>query len=294
MIANSEKKSTLVPVIRGSNSPILSQKLHWIEGTFKSRETVNVPSILSQKWIETKPRNGYLSASLYEDGRTLMQHPGRPEMGTHLTWTGTACDNCPMDCIELVAYLEKANFTFTRLDMAIDAINFNLRPQQATKELEHGRCKTKAKLSPRRDDPRQLGYTQSVGYMSSEMHLKLYDKAAELGVGGDHTRIELTVKSRRANKAAREIVRGTDFRALVVAYADFPSWREWRQIMVADPVKLPSERKETNTERWLLDQCAPSIARIMFLNDSTEFYEKFKSEVMQQLIQLSNDRQTVH
>lgn len=304
------KKTTPVLVTRGSkpsqNAEFLpqndekqqnvfsSQKLHWIEGTFKSRTAINVPSILTQERVESRPLNGYAVGTVYEDGRRLDVHPGRPEMGSHLTWSGDACDNCPMDCIELVKYLTAAEFSFTRLDMAIDAIGFNLKPKHATRELKYGRCKTRAKTSRRNDDPRQVGYTQYVGEMSSEIYLCIYDKAAEMGTDADHTRIELRVKRSRANKAAREIVRGTDFRSLVVAYADFPAWREWRRVMAATPVKLPSERVQTNTQRWLLDQCAPSLARVIFLEGGSEFYERFKDEVTRQLVELSNNRQTVH
>jgi len=308
MPENTDVKTTPVLVTRGSKPSQIadflsqndekkqnvfsSQKLHWIEGTFKSRTAINVPSILTQERTETRPLNGYSVGTVYADGRRLDVHPGRIEMGSHLTWNGTACDNCPMDCIELVAYLQAANFTFTRLDMAIDAFGFKLKPKHATRELKYGRCKTRAKDSDRRDDPRQVGYTQYVGKMSSEIFLRIYDKAAEMGTDEDHTRIELVARRGRANKAAREIVRGTDFRSLVVAYADFPSWREWRRVMASTPVKLPSERTQTNTERWLMDQCAPSLARVVFLTGDTEFYERFKDEVTRQLVELSNNRQT--
>lgn len=307
---NTDVKTTPVLVTRGSKPSQIadflsqndekkqnvfsSQKLHWIEGTFKSRTAINVPSILTQQRTETRPLNGYAVGTVYEDGRRLDVHPGRPEMGSHMTWNGTACDNIPMDQIDLIAYLQAANFSFTRLDLAIDAIGFNLKAKHATRELKYHRCKTRAKTSDRRDDPRQVGYTQYIGKMSSEICLKLYDKAAEMGIDADYTRIELTVRKRRADKAAREIVRGTDFRSLVVAYADFPSWREWKRVMASTPVKLPSQRTETNTQRWLLDQCAPSLARVIHLDPRGDFFARFTEEVTRQIGYLSNNRQTIH
>lgn len=310
MPKNTDVKTTPVLVTRGSKPSQIadflsqndekkqnvfsSQKLHWIEGTFKSRTAINVPSILTQERTETRPLNGYADGTVYADGRRLDVHPGRPEMGSHMTWNGTACDNCPMDQIDLIAYLQEANFSFTRLDLAIDAIGFNLKAKHATRELKYGRYKSRAKKFPRNDDARLVGYTQYIGTKSSQIFLKLYDKAAEMGINEDWTRVELTVKSKRANVAAREIVRGTDYRSMVVAYADFPLWREWRRVMASDPVKLPSQRTETNTERWLMDQCAPSLARVIFLAGNSEFYERFKSQVTEELIQLSNTRQTVY
>jgi len=288
------QKITPVPVTRGSGTPFLSQKLHWIEGTFKGKNVVNLPETLPSKFVETRAFNGYTVGSLYEDGRILMTNPGRPEMGAHLLWSGDACDNCPMDHIDLLKHLDKAKFSFTRLDMAIDAINCNLRPQQATEEIKNGRCKSRAKKAPRRDDALEPGYSQYVGTKASEIFLKLYDKAEELHIVGDYTRIELTCRQKRADKAAQKVIQGVDFRALVVAFADFPGWREWQAIMDVIPVKLPSERHETNTERWLLDACAPALARVIYFASNTAFYERFKEAVMVNLEQLSTNERTVH
>lgn len=287
-------QKTPVTVTRGSGNKILSQKLHWIEGTFRGGIPVSVPEILPSKFVETRAFNGYTIGSLYEDGRILMTNPERPEMGAHLLWQGQACDNCPMDQKDLINHLINAKFKFTQLDMAIDCIDCDLRPQQATEEIKLGRCKSRAKKAPRRDDAMEPGYTQYVGTKKSEIFLKLYDKAQEMGVDGDHTRIELTARQARADHAARQIVAGIDFRQMVVAYADFPLWREWQAIMDVIPVKLPSERKETNTERWLLDACAPALARVIYFASNTEFYEKFKDAVMFNLEELSNGRRTVH
>lgn len=115
-----------------------------------------------------------------------------------------------------------------------------------------------------------------------------------MGVNEDWTRIELTVRHRRADKAAREIARGTNFKSLVVAYADFPEWREWKRVMESTPVKLPSQRTETNTERWLLEQCAPSLARVIHLDKEGDFFARFTEVVTEEMRQLSNTRQTVY
>jgi len=291
---SADTKKTPVPVTRGSGNPFLSQKIHWLEGTFRRGVEVSVPESLPQKFVETRPMQGYNVGSLYEDGRILLTNTERPEMGAHLLWRGQACDDCPMDQHELIKHLVEAQFSFTRIDLAVDAINCNLRPQQATEELRHGRCKTRAKLSPTNSDPRDPGYTQAIGTYSSEISLKLYDKAQEMGVDGDYTRIELTVRQKRADHAARQIISGTDYRAMVVSFADFPQWDEWRRIMEIVPVKLPSQRKETNTERWLLDACAPALARVIYFASNTEFYERFKETVMVHLEQLSTGEKTVH
>lgn len=311
------QKTAPVPVTRGLKNrknpdflshsgtnvrkPIIAQKLHWIEGTFSSRVNVDLPPILSQKFTETRPFNRYNSASLYEDGRIALVNTNRPEMGTHIVWGGQACDDCPIEPEALIEYLINARFKFSRIDMAVDVINHKMRPQRATKELSLGRCETRAEKSPRSDDPRDKGYTQYVGKKASQVYLKLYDKAEEMGIVADWTRVELTVRESRANSAARQIIQGTDYRSMVLAFANFPKWRQWNKAMVATPVKLPKEQAVGNTKKWLLDSAAPALAKVIFLTISEDeeeinldFYEKFKDEVMHRLEQLSENRQTVH
>lgn len=287
-------KMTPVTVTRGSEPTILSQKVHWIAGTFKGRQTPKLPPILSQNFVPTKPLNGYSIGSLFEDGRKHFQNPDRPEMGTHLVWSGTACDNCPLDPIDLIIELQAVKFAFTRIDMAIDAIGFNLRPQQATKEIENDRHKTRAKKCPAWHDPLDPGYTQYVGKKTSEIFVKLYDKAAEMGIPGDHTRIELTVKHERADKAAHALVSNRDFRGMVVGYVDFPKWDAWRKVMAASPTKLPAERQTSQTKIWLLRSGASALAKQMILDGDDAFYFQFLDQVHEVYRQLSSNKQTVH
>lgn len=302
MPTNAVIKSAPVTVTRGlksqkntSSSPqIVTNSIHWLEGTFLGKNSPDLPSILSQDFVETKAFNGYTSGSLFADGRISMVNASRPEMGTHIVWQGKACDGCPIDPIELIAHLHNAKFKFTRIDMAIDAFNCKLRPQRATRELQLGRCETRAKKAPRRDDALEPGYTQSIGKKTSEIYLKLYDKAQEQGIEADWTRVELTVRQKRANKAAWEIVQGSDFRGMVLAYANFPKWREWRKVMATTPIKLSKVQTIGNTEKWLLDSVVPALARVIFLSGDTAFYEKFKAAVTDKLVELSNKRQTVH
>lgn len=294
MPAKTDTKITPVTVTRGSEPTSLSQKLHWIAGTFKGRKTIELPSIFTQNFVPCKGYLNYSTGSLFDDGRKTYSTPGRPEWGTHMIWSGQACDACPIDPIDLVDALLTRDFSFTRLDMAIDVKNANLRPSRATEEIEHGRIKTSAKQYPAWHNAGAQGYTQYVGKKSSEIYLKLYDKAAEMGIDGDHTRIELTVRAKRANIAAREMVQRRDFRGMVVSFADFPQWNEWRAAFSVAPVKLPADRVTSSTKTWLLRACAPALAKQMIVDGEDGFYFKFLDAVREYYRQLSNSVQTVH
>jgi hypothetical protein len=59
------EKTAPVTVTRGLNTGFFSQKVDWLEGTFKKGTPINLPSILSQSFVETKAFNGYTVASFY-------------------------------------------------------------------------------------------------------------------------------------------------------------------------------------------------------------------------------------
>ncbi len=293
-VAAATQKTAPVTVTRGLNTGFFSQKVDWLEGTFKKGSPVNLPSILSQNYVETKAFNGYTTASLYSDKRVLMSNPDRPEMGNHIVWNGEACGLCPIAPENLIAYLFKAGFSFTRIDFAIDLINCNIDPAQATEEITNGRVKTRAQQFPFWADAKGKGYTQYIGKKASEVYARIYDKAAEMGIKQDHTRVELVVRHGRANHAAFAVSNGSDFRGMVLSFVNFEEWSEWNKAMDAPEIKLPKEQKIGNTEKWLLDACAPALARTIFLNPEAGFFAKFVDEVETKLKQLADEIQTVH
>lgn len=288
------EKTTPVPVTRGSENKILSQRIDWIAGTFKKGIDIVYPPILSQKFIPCKGYLNYSEGSQFEDGRKSYVNPLHPEWGTHIVWSGSALDSCPMEPEALITSLFNSGFSFSRIDFAIDAFNFNLKPSDATEYISKGEVKTRAKQFPLWHDAQAKGYTQYIGKKASEIYCRIYDKAAEQGKKEDHTRVEVVVRGKRAEIAAREIVRDTDYRSLVVGFVDFETWAEWREIMVTDAIKLPSERSTSGTLLWLLRSAAPSLAREMALSENPdETFLKFKDVVTQIYNELISG-QTVH
>lgn len=292
MNASAEKKAP-VTVTRGLNTGFFSQRVDWLEGTFKKGTPINLPTILSQTFVETKAFNGYTTASLYSDKRVLMSNGERPEMGNHIVWNGEACGLCPIAPETLIASLFKVGFSFTRIDFAIDLINCNLHPSRATEEIKSGNVKTRAQQFPFWADAKGKGYTQYIGKKASEVYARIYDKAAEMGVDQDHTRVELVVRHGRADHAAFAVTFGSDFRGMVLSFVDFKEWSEWSKAMDVPKIELPKEQKIGNTEKWLLDACAPALARIVFLHPTGDFYEKFTDEVTKQLDDLYRKRRTI-
>jgi DNA relaxase NicK len=200
-------------------------------------------------------------------------------MGLHIQWDGTSLDALSFPVLELVKFLYQAGAKFTRIDLAVDAQNFGLKASDATNEIRKKAFKCRCKKTPAWFDPTFGGWTQYLGTKASEIHLRIYDKAAELGIQGDYTRVELVVRGKRAQAAAIAIVRGTDFRSLVCGYVQFPEWVAWKQVMVADAVTLPAEKKETATDIWLLGQVAKAMARRLDELGDDELWFRFLDQV---------------
>lgn len=289
----SENK-TPVPVTRGSNNKILSQRIDWLAGTFKKGVEIVYPPILSQNFIPCKGYLNYTEGSQFDDGRKSFVNPLHPEWGTHIVWSGAALSSCPIAPESLVTSLFNAGFSFTRIDLAIDAKGFNLKPSDATEYISKGEVKTRAKQFPLWHDAKAKGYTQYIGKKSSEVYMRIYDKAAEMELHEDWARVELVVRGERAKVAAQEIIRDTDFRSIVNGYASFNTWENWKEVMAAEAVKLPADRSTSQTLQWLLRSCAPSLAREMALSENPdEVFLKFKDVVLESYNGLISG-QTVH
>jgi len=263
----------------GVEKKIFSQRIHWLEVTFKPASNKKLPESLPKEGKECYPLHGYNSGYKFTDGRMEFTHTARPDMGCHIQWDGTSLDTSPIAPLELVKFLHSAGAKFTRMDLANDCQNFGLKAKDATREIENKRFKCRCKKTPAWFDPSFGGWTQYLGTNASEIHLRIYDKAAELGIKSDYTRVELVVRDKRANAAAAAIVRGVDFRSLVAGYVQFPDWVEWQQIMAADVVQIPAEKKDTATDQWLLGVVTKTLARRLDELGDDELWFRFLEQV---------------
>lgn len=263
----------------GVEKKSVSQRIHWLEVTFKRHEDKKLPESLPQEAIECHPLHGYNAGLKFTDGRLEFTHTSRPDMGLHIQFDGATLDNYAFPVSSLVKFLYDAGAKFTRIDLATDAQNYNLKAEDATNEIREKRFKCRCKKTPAWFDPSFGGWTQYLGTKASEIHLRIYDKAAELGIKGDYTRVELVVRGKRAQKAAQAVVSGVDFRSLVLGYAQFHSWQTWNEVMGADVVSLPAEKKESATDLWLLNQCAKTLARRLDELGDDELWFRFLEQV---------------
>jgi len=263
---------------RGVSSTV-SLSIDWISCTFKNSKNLSYPPELTKEKVECKPFNGYNLAVRYSDGRIELTHTTRKEMGVHIAASGLCLKAICCSPENYLRYMVTAGALVTRLDLAIDCYNCNLKPSDATEEIKNERVSTLARQFPLWFDPTQKGYTQYIGKKTSTAFARVYNKAAEMGVDGDWTRVECVFSGKRAMDAAQQALRGADYRALVRGFVDFSEWAEWREIMSVAPVQTNAPRAISNPKRWLLSSAAPSLARELYLDGDDAFYFQWLSHM---------------
>jgi hypothetical protein len=119
----------------------------------------------------------------------------------------------------------------------------------------------------------------------------IYDKSAEQGEQGFEVRAEVRFKGKKADKAAHQYLQHHNAGALIKGFLDFPTWKEWQEVMGTDATPVPAEKKDSNTVAWLLGQVAQSMAGQIFLNDGDlEIMERFRVSVAAYLSDLRHKR----
>jgi hypothetical protein len=153
----------------------------------------------------------------------------------------------------------------TRLDLAKDAKSEAVNMEKIWNTLEAGEFSGTARKHAQMRGL-NAGHTIYIGSRTSERFIRLYDKAAELGVMGmDWKRLELELKGQCARAAATAIVNGQGlsrpFDAHVndmVKLVNEPDWEKF--FPNYDPgFSMPKTEKMTDREAWILSQVLPAV-----------------------------------
>lgn len=240
-------------------------------------------------WISTKPHNGYTSAMMSETGILVMGNPDRADMGVHIVMSGGTLANNELVGIttkSVIDFVVNDEHRMSRLDIAIDARESGLEVETLAQYADNDQWKTKARSAPYIDDKKKQGKTLYVGSMQNRTKLfRVYDKAIEQNVIGDWKRYELALYGQHAISSAK-MASDTDnleslIQGLIKGFIDFPSDKTYQEIMSSDAIKLAVPQKEQgNTEKWLLSQVAPAMAKVLELHP--EFLSIFVQEVQKQ------------
>ena len=220
------------------------------------------------------PLYGYKHALKHNSSGALYLFGGHtPSMGNCQQFSGMAITSLmeafSQSSVPALAYIFDDRWKVTRLDVAIDIFNPELRPRHIYAALDRKDLKSIWR-SWREVAQKDLdaGHTVYGGGLESEKRIRIYDKAAEQGVEGVWTRYEMVFSGKRADEVWQAI-KGlrTDAellpyaRALLTSMVDFPDWQTWRdefgEAGVVQWVEVP--RVESDTWRWLVAQVMPTF-----------------------------------
>jgi len=257
----------------------ITERCHWFEYTAPMTAEQFWPNFMPASAKEIRPLPNYTNGLEFGNGARIFWHHTRMEMGRHVIFSGSCCDIIGDNLKECLSYAITNQFQITRIDLATDVQNTNLSIQHGINLVMKGEVKTHAHKAPIIRDGMGRGLTLQIGVKGSSQFVRIYDKAAEMGIDGRWVRIETSYGKRKAQQATKTYLQGASVRKMVQGYVQFPLWRKWNYLLGAESVRVTYTKTDTNTRKWLMTTVAKSIAKEMLFDDG----EDFRVRLLQQI-----------
>lgn len=270
-------------------------RIDWISVTFANKDADNAipPHMAGAYWTDCAPQRGYsLARQSVPHGVKDNTHEHRREMGRHVVYGGKTLIRLSsvMSALDVLEHTEEHNGRVTRLDLALDVLDSGLSLAALQAQFEAGKCQTRArKIMPYGRVGNSQG-TLYIGSRTSEAYMRIYDKAAEIGQAGDRIRIELELKGGKARVAARDIQRAGLAEYILPAikgFAHFAQDEVWPKIFNQVPIEVQTDKdKSSDTRKWLLDVCAPALAKQSVISGDEKLLDEFWERALENVVQL--------
>lgn len=276
-------------------------KIDWLSVTLPYRSKDFCPQELTRVGVDEVAMHSYDIARRFADGRLELRHSSREDMGIHIQFPGKTLEiiakTAKISDLELLRWYLERGAKIRRLDVALDAWDSGIDLLRLHETFHSGLATTKAKAgSLVQSTGDRAGTTVYVGSRQSEAFARYYDKAAEQGVIGDWLRFELQFKDSKAIQAAdgllNSIAPDQYIIGLIRGHCDFPTIRAWNDIMDVEPTEISRAKKSgSDTLTWLMDTCAPSLAREIHLSLDEPVLHNFLERVMSEVERLRENGQ---
>jgi hypothetical protein len=254
---------------------VLTLTLDWLAMTFKemtleSKAFLNIYACLDPV-VSEAPHNGYDTSDKDANGVVVSWHSVRDEMGRHAVFAGSALRNIfssgSVSQKQLLLSALDAGASITRLDLAKDATNASIDLDNIWRAIENGANKGNARKTSRMQS-NDNGYTIYIGSRQSDRFARIYDKSAQLGgLIDEWKRFEIECKGMVARAVARHLVDNEDwasaFDTIAKGMLDLPQTKDYLAFFTRDSVTvgIPKIEKQTDRERWIIEQCFPAIVK---------------------------------
>lgn len=260
--------------------------LDWLRFSVPHDVPISVVLPVGPRWQITPdkldPLPYYTHALQLQTAGRLDWSANRPEQKRLLTWTGSDLRNLelvgldPRDIVRAAA--ARPEVRFTRIDLAIDLRDGEADPYDLHDAFTTGRVKTHVRECQRTDQHTRYavrkGATVYLGSRTSERYLRCYDKAAEQGVEGDWTRLELELKRAQACRAVKGLLDSTTAATAARMLREYIqtdiAWLETTLDELEDPALdiPPAPRHEGDRQLWLHEQAGPAVVQALLAGDA--------------------------
>jgi len=253
------------------------------------------------KDVEHPNLRGYNHTRKLEGGMVVAWHSNEKKMGIHVQFSGQALRywySRDLDWLQLLSDLKSSGFRTSRVDLALDLKDSGLTQAHLSK---HNLLAYKGKGRTPKVLPvgtQEDGWTVYVGSRQSEKFLRIYDWSAKHDKeAGDYVRVELECKGEVARAIGWEfplLGRSEAIRmaqTLIRDHAPF-DYPNYRTALGTERVELvlPQGRVK-DTYGWLLDVCAPSLAKEIEKRPSEDVLGEFWNALKRELYQRGIDAQ---
>lgn len=213
-----------------------------------------------EHWKSEKPRFGYSGAFSPSScrGPVVFCWPQGEQSHTHVQYSGSALA-WVSDPQRLLHEVIGINAKVTRLDLAVDIMAGTPYDLWAYRndDVILTRLRKRALITD------GIGATVYFGSRSSDRFVRVYDKAAQLGLPGPWTRVELEIKGDAADGAARYILQeGLDVIPSMIKHViDCPTLPWWREAFEGHSPKwgVPKAQARPDRAAWITKQVVPAL-----------------------------------
>lgn len=272
--------------------------IDWLSVTFKDglkdkqvRDAVSF-GFPRKAWTDGTPKFGYKHMIQHPLGHLIMFHPGRPEMGVHLSMGGRALraiSEGGHPATEMLSWGLKEGGKVTRIDLAIDVYDheIDLVALASGPRIKDAPGSARKWSQVKGSDG---GCTVYIGSRQSDKFLRIYDKAVETGqLDRPWTRFELEIKGDTAKQVAWEFAmlpdgeKATYIKGIMKAMFN-PQDALYQQIMNAQAVQVSAGRDtDDNTLEWLMNSVSKTLAKTILRRSDVQVWEAFSRAVEAQL-----------
>lgn len=267
--------------------------IDWISSTSHNvkdkMQYTSIPALHDwENWEIVNGVNGYTTGAKHESGAKIYENLQRQDMGKHIIYSGKTLQRINamynVNSIEVLNHHIESGHNITRIDIALDFINYELNVSDFQWAFMQGKVATRLRKASVIQSLTDTGHTLYIGSRKKRKKLvRVYDKGAEMGWDYPCIRVEVQLMGKPATTVAIEAVRSgklaqTLLGAMknVVDFKTIPAWSNAMEQGVRVDVGTESD-KLGDTLAWLEGSVRSSLIKHALLD--LEWWVQYKLDL---------------